>query len=59
MQELGFATKQKSLAELQYRIKHYQEIYHGAKLKGKVVLRQYFRKANDRIQRLQFRSEGK
>lgn len=59
MQELGFASKQKSLNELQYLLKHYQEIYPQAKLRGQVVLRQYFRKVNYQIHHLQFRSEGK
>lgn len=58
MPETLFA-KQKSLNELQYFLKHYQEIYPKAKLQGQAVLRQYFRKANYRIQHLQFRSQGK
>lgn len=58
MQETFFA-KQKSLSELHYFLKHYQEIYPSAKLRGQVVLRQYIRKANYQIQHLQFRSQSK
>lgn len=49
--------KQKSLSELQYLLKYYQQMYPQAKLRGKVVLRQYFRKVNYQIQHLQFRSK--
>lgn len=59
MQELGFATKQKSLEELQYLLKHYQKIYPQAKHQGKMVLRQYFKKVHYQIHHLQFRSQGK
>lgn len=58
MQETLFA-KQKSLDEIQHFLKHYRQIYPKAKLQGQAVLRQYFRKANYRIQHLQFRSQGK
>lgn len=58
MQETAF-NKQKSLAQLQYLLKYYQRIYPQAKLQGKIVLRQYFRKVNYQIQSLQFRSQGK
>jgi hypothetical protein len=58
MKEIAF-TKQKSLAQLQYLLKHYQQIYPQAKLQGKIVLRQYFKKVNYQIHHLQFRSQGK
>lgn len=58
MQETVF-TKQKSLSELQYLLKYYQQLYPQAKLRGKVVLRQYFKKVNYQIHHLQFRSQGK
>lgn len=45
MSEIAF-TKQKSLEELQYLIKYYQQIYPQAKQRGKIVLRQYFKKVN-------------
>ncbi len=48
-------AQQKSLSELHYFLKHYQEIYPQAKLRGKTVLRHYLRKVNYRIQHLQFR----
>ncbi|WP_160296011.1 hypothetical protein [Aliterella atlantica] len=51
--------KQKSLEELKFFLKHYQQVYPKAKLQGQAVLRQYFRRANYRIQHLQFRSQGK
>lgn len=59
MPELRFTTKQKSLAQLQELIEHYQQVYPQAKQRGKIVLRQYFKKVNYQIQHLQFRSEGK
>lgn len=58
MEELGF-TKQKSLAQLQYLLKYYQQVYPQAKQQGKIVLRQYFKKVNYQIHHLQFRSQGK
>ncbi len=58
MSEIAF-TKQKSLEELQYLIKYYQQIYPQAKQRGKIVLRQYFKKVNYQIHHLQFRSQGK
>lgn len=51
--------RQKSLDELQYFLKHYQQVYPQAKLQGQAVLRQYIRKSNYRIQHLQFRSQDK
>lgn len=50
-------TQQKSLAQLQYLLKYYQQIYPQAKLRGKIVLRQYFKKVNYQIHHLQFRSK--
>ncbi len=58
MQETVF-TKHKSLSELQYFLKYYQQVYPQAKLRGKIALRQYFRKINYQIHHLQFRSQGK
>lgn len=58
MSEIAF-TKQKNLEELQYLIKYYQQIYPQAKQRGKIVLRQYFKKVNYQIHHLQFRSQGK
>lgn len=55
MQETFFA-KQKSLEELQYFLKHYQQEYPKAKLRGRVVLNSYLKKLNYQIQHLQFRS---
>ncbi len=52
-------TKQKSLDELQYLLKYYQHVYPQARLRGKIALRQYFKKVNYQIQHLQFRSQGK
>ncbi len=50
-------TKQKSLQQLQYFLKHYQQVYPQAKQQGKIVLRQYLKKLNHQIQHLQFRSK--
>lgn len=58
MPETAF-TKQKSLDELQHLLKYYQQAYPQARLRGKIALRQYFKKVNYQIQHLQFRSQGK
>jgi hypothetical protein len=50
-------TKQKSLEQLQYLLKHYQQVYPQAKQRGKVVLRHYIKKVNHQIQHLQFLSQ--
>ena len=50
-------TKQKNLEQLQYLLKHYQQVYPQAKQQGKVVLRCYLKKLNYQIQHLQFRSK--
>jgi len=50
-------TKQKNLEEMQHLLKHYGQIYPQAKQQGKVVLRQYLKKLNHKIQHLQFRSK--
>lgn len=59
MPELRFTPKQKSLSDLQYLLKYYQQVYPQARQRGKIVLRQYFRRINYQIQHLQFRSQGK
>ncbi len=50
-------TKHKSLDQLQHLLKHYQQVYPQAKQQGKIVLRQYLKKLNHKIQHLQFRSQ--
>ena len=50
-------TRHKSLEELQHLLLHYQQIYPQAKQQGKMVLRQYLKKLNYKIQHLQFRSQ--
>ncbi len=50
-------TKQKDLEELLHLLKHYQQVYPQAKHQGKIVLRQYLKKLNYKIQNLQFRSK--
>jgi hypothetical protein len=58
MKEAVF-TKQKSLSQLQYLLEHYKQVYPQAKHRGKIVLRQYFKRVNFQVQHLQFRSQSK
>lgn len=53
MQEIGFVIKEKSLVQLEYHKKHYQQVYPQAKQKGKIVLRYYLKKLNRQIQKQQ------
>ena len=53
MQEIGLIAREKSLSQLKYYKKHYQQIYPHAKQRGKVVLRYYLKKLNEQIQRQQ------
>jgi hypothetical protein len=53
MQEIGSAIREKSLTQLKYCKKHYQQVYPHAKQKGKVVLRYYLKKLNRQIQKQQ------
>ncbi len=53
MQEIGLLAKEKSLEELEYHKKHYQQVYPQAKQKGKIVLRYYLKKLNRQIQKHQ------
>ena len=53
MLEIGLITQEKSLSQLQYYKKHYQQVYPHAKQRGKVVLRYYLKKLNGQIQRQQ------
>ncbi|KJH69506.1 hypothetical protein UH38_23410 [Aliterella atlantica CENA595] len=53
MQEISFATKQRSLSQLQYYKAHYQRLYPQAKHQGKIILRHHLKKLNAQIERQQ------
>ncbi len=49
MLEISFATKQRSLEQLQYYKAHYQRLYPQAKQQGKIILRHHIKKLNEQI----------
>lgn len=53
MQQISFATKQRSLSQLQYFKAHYQRLYPQAKQQGKIILRHHIKKLNAQIERQQ------